>query len=220
MGEAPAQLLQNLESHFYFWRCLREEEQTGVPGDPPPPPPPPPPNSLTTNRYDISEERIRRPRWDSNPHPPTLLISSPGQERVPCLTHWATDRCTPSLGYILILSSHLKFIPQEIHVTFLQKKDRCNSRDNRAYITVGGLFTGLPFRRSAAVKPTHPSEDGVWLPTWRGNWKWSHTQSSRPVQCTVLVRVRVWVHIPGDHQSVQLRNTTTTNLHVSEHTRG
>ena len=29
-----------------------------------------------------------------------------------------------------------------------------------------------------------PSEDRVRLPTWWGNWKWSHTQSSRPMQCT------------------------------------
>ena len=28
----------------------------------------------------------------------------------------------------------------------------------------------------------------------------------------VLVHERVWVHIPGDPQSVQLRNTTTTSL--------
>ena len=27
-------------------------------------------------------------------------------------------------------------------------------------------------------------EVGVRLPTWRGNWKWSHTLSSHPMQCT------------------------------------
>ena len=55
-----------------------------------------------------------------------------------------------------------------------------------------------------------PSEDGVQLPTWQGNWKRSHTHSARPVQY-LLVCVRVWVHIPGDPQSVWLRNATTTS---------
>ena len=47
----------------------------------------------TANQYHILEEKIQRPGWDSNPHPPTLVISSLGQERALRLTHWATNRC-------------------------------------------------------------------------------------------------------------------------------
>ena len=35
----------------------------------------------------------------------------------------------------------------------------------------------------AGLTAYYPSEDGVWLPTWWGNWKWSRTQSSHPMQC-------------------------------------
>ena len=41
------------------------------------------PDSLPANRYHILEEKIQRPGRESNPHPPTLVISSPGQERAP-----------------------------------------------------------------------------------------------------------------------------------------
>ena len=60
--------------------------------------------------------------------------------------------------------------------------------------------------------PTLRHEDGVRQPTWRGYWKRSHTQSSHPMQYTgtCSVHVQVWVHIPGDPQSVQPRNATTT----------
>ena len=42
-------------------------------------------DSLPANRYHIIllEEKIQRPGRESNPHPPTLVISSPGQERAP-----------------------------------------------------------------------------------------------------------------------------------------
>ena len=45
---------------------------------------------LIANTY--LEEKIQCPRWESNPHPPTLMISSLGQKLVPHLTHWPTDR--------------------------------------------------------------------------------------------------------------------------------
>jgi hypothetical protein len=55
------------------------------------------PDSLSANRYHILEEKIQRPGRESNPHPPTSVISSLGQEDAPRLTHWATDR--RSLGF-------------------------------------------------------------------------------------------------------------------------
>ena len=45
------------------------------------------PDGLPANRYHILEEEIQRPGWESNPHPLTLVISSPGPERAPHLTH-------------------------------------------------------------------------------------------------------------------------------------
>ena len=45
------------------------------------------PDSLPANRYHILEKKIQRPEWESNPHPPTMVIRSFGQERVPRLTH-------------------------------------------------------------------------------------------------------------------------------------
>ena len=45
------------------------------------------------NRYHILEKKIQGSGRELNPIPPTLVISSPGQERVPHLTHYATDRC-------------------------------------------------------------------------------------------------------------------------------
>ena len=97
LSEVPSQLLQILESNFYFkgpWgRGSRPEypEKT--------------PDSLPANRYHILKEKIQCPRRDSNPHPPTFVISSPGQDCTRHLTHWATDRCcntpppTPDCGY-------------------------------------------------------------------------------------------------------------------------
>ena len=41
------------------------------------------------------------------------------------------------------------------------------------------------------------------LPTWWGNWKRFHTQSTHPWTVPVFVHVWVLVHILGDHQSVQ-----------------
>ena len=38
-----------------------------------------------------------------------------------------------------------------------------------------------------------PSEEEVRLPTWRGTWKRSHTQSSHPMQCT-CTRMGVGAH--------------------------
>ena len=53
---------------------LREGEQIGISEKTP--------NSLPANRYHIVEEKTQRPgRRESNPHPPTLVISSLGQER-------------------------------------------------------------------------------------------------------------------------------------------
>ena len=90
--KAPAQLLQNLESHFYFestWgRGTKPEYPEKIPWD-----------SLPVNMYYILlEDNIQCTGWESNPHPPILVISSLGQEHAPRLTHWATDRrCfTPS----------------------------------------------------------------------------------------------------------------------------
>ena len=64
-----------------------------------------------------------------------------------------------------------------------------------------------PFPGKREIKS---SEDGVRLPTRRGNLKRSHTQSSHPMDLPALVPVRVWVHTRGRRQSVQLRNATTT----------
>ena len=49
------------------------------------------PDSLPANQYHILQN-IQCPGRELNPHPPTLVISSTGQERAPCLTHWATGR--------------------------------------------------------------------------------------------------------------------------------
>ena len=83
--EAPAQLLHNLQSNLYF-------EGTWGRGRKPEYPEKPPPDSLPANRYHRLQEKIQRPGQESNPNPPTLVISSPGQVRAPRLTHWATDR--------------------------------------------------------------------------------------------------------------------------------
>ena len=68
-----------------FWRYLREgskpEYSTQRKN----------PDSLPVNRYHILEEKIQRPSWESNPHPPTLMIRSLCQDRAPRLTHWTTD---------------------------------------------------------------------------------------------------------------------------------
>ena len=45
------------------------------------------PDSMPANRYHKLEDKFQSPRRESNPHPPTLVISSPGPERVPRLTH-------------------------------------------------------------------------------------------------------------------------------------
>ena len=53
----------------------------------------------------------------------------------------------------------------------------------------------------------------AYISTWQGNWKWPCTQSSQshPMLCTCkCIHLRVWVHILGDPESVQLRNTSTT----------
>ena len=84
--EAPAQLLRNLESIFYF------EGTWGKAGGSKPECPEKTPDSLPADRYHTLEEKIQRPERESNPHPPTLVISSPAQEHAPRLTHWATDR--------------------------------------------------------------------------------------------------------------------------------
>ena len=41
----------------------------------------PPPDSLPANQYHILEEKIQSPGQELNPHPPTFVISLPGQER-------------------------------------------------------------------------------------------------------------------------------------------
>ena len=62
--EAPAQLLQNLESNFYFEGTWGRGSKPEYPEKNP--------DILPTNRHHILEEKIQRPRRDSNPHPPTL----------------------------------------------------------------------------------------------------------------------------------------------------
>ena len=58
-----------------------------------------------------------------------------------------------------------------------------------------------------------PSEDGVRLPTLRGVFENGRTRNPLTLcSVPVLVHVQVWVHIPGDPQSVQLRNATTTTF--------
>ena len=74
LRKAPAQQLQNLESIFYFegtWGSGTKPEY-----------PEKNPDSMPANRY-------HNPGWELNPHPPTLVISSLGQERTPRLTYWA-----------------------------------------------------------------------------------------------------------------------------------
>ena len=83
--EAPAQLLHNLGSNFYFKGTWERGSKPEYPEKNP--------DSLPANRYHIFEEKIQRPLWGSNPHCQTLVISSLGQEREPRLTHWATDCC-------------------------------------------------------------------------------------------------------------------------------
>ena len=85
-SQAPAQLLHNnvMESNFILKvpeggganRSTRRKK----------------PDSLPANRHHIFEEKIQCLGRESNPHPPTLVISSFGPERAPHPTHWATDR--------------------------------------------------------------------------------------------------------------------------------
>ena len=87
--EVPAQLLHNiLESNFILkvpdgWGSKLEYPEKY-------------PDSLPANRYHIFEEKIQnkktRPGRESNPHPPTYVISSLGQERAPRLTHCSVVR--------------------------------------------------------------------------------------------------------------------------------
>ena len=75
--EVPAQLLQNLESIFFpegTWGRGSKPEY-----------PEKNPDSLPANWYHILQNKIQRPGWDSNPHPP---------EHALCLTHWVTDWAT------------------------------------------------------------------------------------------------------------------------------
>ena len=44
----------------------------------------------------------------------------------------------------------------------------------------------------------NPPKTRVQLPTWRGHWKRSHTQSSPYGPQLYFVHVRVWVHILGE----------------------
>ena len=57
-----------------------------------------PPDSLPGNWHHILEEKIKSPGRELNCHPPTWMISSPGQECAPHLTHWATDRAMRRSG--------------------------------------------------------------------------------------------------------------------------
>ena len=63
--EAPPQLLQNLESNFYFEGTWEGEQTEKTP------------DRFPANWYHIIllEDKIQRPRWESNPHPLTLVIS-------------------------------------------------------------------------------------------------------------------------------------------------
>ena len=78
--EASAQLLHNLESNFNF-------QGTSGRGSKPEVPRKTTTDSMPANQYHILEEKIQLPRRELNPHPPALVISSPGQERTPRLTH-------------------------------------------------------------------------------------------------------------------------------------
>ena len=91
-------------NRILFWRYLREGEQTGVPGEKPREP--------ARNGYHILEEKIQRPGRESNPNPPTLVVSSLGQERAPRLTHRATDR----RHYYPTISTYCT----EVHLSFRQ----------------------------------------------------------------------------------------------------
>ena len=48
-----------------------------------------------------------------------------------------------------------------------------------------------------------------------GSLKTVHAILSPYANIPALVHVQVWVHIPGDPQSVQLRNATTTTMVVT-----
>ena len=50
------------------------------------------------------------------------------------------------------------------------------------------------------------SWDGMWLHMWWGNNKWWHTQTSHPKE----MHLSMYSCIPGNHQKVQLGNSTTT----------
>ena len=78
-----------------------------------------PDSRLLANRYPIQllEETIPRPRWDLNAHPPTLAISSRGQERAPRLTHWATDRVIRRNYFMMMRSNNAKIrVSSGLHV--------------------------------------------------------------------------------------------------------
>ena len=79
LRETPAQLLRNLESIIILTVPEGGEENRSTRRKNP--------DSLPANRNHILEEKIQRPGGESNPHPPTLGISSLGQERAPRLTH-------------------------------------------------------------------------------------------------------------------------------------
>ena len=67
-----------------------------------------------------------------------------------------------------------------------------------------------------------PSEDWVRLPTCRGNWKWSRTQSSHPMLCTctcTCTDVGVHTRWPSECSAEERYNKyTTTNYPRSQRT--
>ena len=87
---------------FYFEGTSGRGEQTGVSRENS--------DSLPANWYQILNEKIQRPGRESNPHPPTLVISSLGQERVPRLTHWATDHRWQYTNISLTIITLLTFV--------------------------------------------------------------------------------------------------------------
>ena len=78
--EALAQLLHNFGIEFFI---LKVPEGRGSK----PVYPVKTPKILPANRYHIFEEKLQRPGLELNPHPPTLVINSLGQDIAPSTAH-------------------------------------------------------------------------------------------------------------------------------------
>ena len=113
-------------------------------------------------------------------------------------------------GSVVFISSH-QLAPTELGIsTRLMNPRGPGNNPVLSSFTIVTMSTTC-IRANECSPRQLPAKDGVQLSAWRGNWKWSCMRNPLTL-CSVpaLVLVQVWMHIPGDPHSVQLRNATTT----------